>query len=70
MNIITAIIDKILFITYFISIFVVGRQAFLFIRFVNKSDGNQKYVISKHELFYLAVTLSVIITGVIKGIGI
>ena len=70
MNIITALIDKVLFISYFISIFVVGRHTFLFIRFINKSDGTQKYVLTKTQLLYLGLTLSVIITGVIKGIGI
>ena len=69
MSIITSLLDKILFILFFMAIFITGRHTFLFIRHVNKPDI-EKYTIARKELIYLGVALAIIMTTLFKGIGI
>ena len=69
MSIITQLLNKTLFVTFFLSFFVVIRHLFLFIRHMRKPEV-EKYVIARKEMVYLALALAFIITTIFKGIGI
>lgn len=62
------LIDKGLFLIFFMSCLFVFRQIFLFIRHLMNPEP-KAYEISHKNLYYTAVSLSIILTGIIKGIG-
>jgi len=69
MNIITSIIDKSMFILFFMSLFITGRHMFLFSRHLNKPEV-EKYTITRKELIYLGLALSFLLMTIFKGINI
>lgn len=68
MEILTALIDKALFVVFFMSCLIIIRQLFLFIRHLNKPEP-QSFEIDPKTLTYLAVSVAVILTTIFKGIG-
>jgi len=68
MEVLTTILDKSLFVMFFMSCLVILRQIFLFIRHLNNPEP-QIYSISQKALIYLGVAVAIILTSVIKGIG-
>ena len=68
MEVLTTILDKSLFVMFFMSCLVILRQIFLFIRHLNNPEP-QKYTISQKALIYLGVSVALILTSIIKGIG-
>jgi hypothetical protein len=69
MNVITSIIDKSMFILFFMSLFIVGRHVFLFSRHLNKPEAD-RYAINKKALIYFGVALSFLLMTIFKGISI
>jgi len=69
MNIITSIIDKSMFILFFMSLFITGRHIFLFSRHLNKPEA-EKYAITKKAMIYLGLALSFLLMTIFKGISI
>jgi hypothetical protein len=67
MDIITAIIDKSMFILFFMSLLIVGRHMFLFRQHLNKPEA-EKYAISKKALIYLGLAISLLLMTIFKGI--
>lgn len=66
---ITALLTKVLFVLFFISWLIILRHGFLFIsNFISAEP--KKYLLTKTELTYLAIAIGIIITDIIKGIGI
>lgn len=68
LTILTQILDKILFIGFFLSSLVIIRHIFLFIRHLNNPEP-KPYEINKKSLFYVGLSVAVLLTGIIKGIG-
>ncbi len=66
--ILTEILDKILFIGFFMSCLVIIRHIFLFIRHLNNPEP-KPYEVDKRSLFYIGLSVAVLLTGIIKGIG-
>lgn len=62
---ITLILDKIMYILFFLSLVNVLRHLFLF--FIKVSD-QKKYEITNISLFYLGLSVSYILTSLITGI--
>lgn len=69
MNIITQLLDKTLYVVFFMSLFNVIRHGFLFYRHISKPDF-EKYAIKPKEMLFLGLSLAFIITVIFKGIGI
>lgn len=69
MNIITQLLDKALYMMFFMSIFYIGRHIFLFSRHLKKPEP-EKYTLPKQDLLYLAISLAFIIMTIFKGINI
>jgi hypothetical protein len=68
MELLTTLVDKSLFVVFFMSCLIVLRQIFLFSRHLRNPEP-QKYTISTTNLIYLGLSIAVIITAIIKGIG-
>jgi hypothetical protein len=68
MDILTTLVDKSLFVIFFMSCLIILRQTFLFIRHLRNPEP-QKYTINMTALIYLGLSVAVILTAVIKGIG-
>jgi hypothetical protein len=62
------LLTKMLFILFFVSCLIVLRHGFLFVsNFINSEP--KKYGLTPIQLTYLAVAIGIIITDIIKGIG-
>jgi hypothetical protein len=68
LTILTEILDKVLFIGFFMACLVIIRQIFLFIRHLNNPEP-KPYEIDKLGLYYLGLSVAAVLTGIIKGIG-
>lgn len=68
MELLTILINKSLFVIFFMSCLVVIRQLFLFYRHLGNPEP-QKYTISTPSLIYLGLSVSIIITALITGVG-
>jgi hypothetical protein len=68
MDILTTLLDKSLFVIFFMACLVILRQTFLFIRHLRNPEP-QKYTISANALIYLGLSVAFILTALIKGIG-
>jgi preprotein translocase subunit Sec61beta len=68
LTILTQILDKTLFVGFFLSCLVIIRQIFLFIRHLNNPEP-KPYEIDKKTLFHIGLSIAVLLTGIIKGIG-
>ena len=68
MDILTTLLDKSLFVIFFMACLIILRQTFLFIRHLRNPEP-QKYTISISALIYLGLSVAVILTAIIKGIG-
>jgi hypothetical protein len=63
------ILNKLLYVIFFLSCFVIFRHGFIFIsNFIKPEPVKLKY--TSKDLVYIAISLSIIITSLIKGIGI
>ena len=62
------LIDKTLSVIFSMACLVVIRQIFLFIRHLNNPEPTP-YSIDKKSLFYLGLSVALIITSFLKGIG-
>jgi ABC-type proline/glycine betaine transport system permease subunit len=64
------ILNKILFLLFFLSCLNVIRHTFYILRGVKKSDEEvaNKYVLTKKELFLLGLSIAYILTCVFTGI--
>jgi hypothetical protein len=65
---ITNLIDKALFIIFFMACLVVIRTLFLFIRHLGNPEP-KPFVIENKNLFYLGLSVSIILMSIFKGIG-
>jgi hypothetical protein len=65
---ITNLIDKTLFIIFFMSCLVIIRTLFLFIRHLSNPEP-RPFVIESRNLFYLGLSVSIILMTIFKGIG-
>jgi preprotein translocase subunit Sec61beta len=64
----TLLINKILYIAFFISFIVIIRHGYLFS--VNlMSDEPKKYRLPNRELIYVCISLAVLLASILKGIG-
>jgi hypothetical protein len=61
------ILNKIVFILFFMSLLNVIRHSFLFT--INLIDS-KKYVLERDTLFYLGLSISMLLTSIINGIKI
>ena len=68
MDLLTTLVDKSLFVVFFMACLIVLRQVFLFSRHLRNPEP-QKYTITPTALVYLGVSVAVILTAIIKGIG-
>jgi preprotein translocase subunit Sec61beta len=68
MEILTSLIDKALFVAFFMSCLIIIRQLFLFVRHLNKPEP-QSFEINPKNLTYLAISVAIILTTIFKGIG-
>jgi len=62
------LLTKMLFILFFVSCLIVLRHGFLFVSNFISSEP-KKYRLTPIQLTYLAVSIGIIITDIIKGIG-
>ncbi len=62
------LINKVLFVVFFMACLVIIRQVFLFIRHLNNPEPTP-YSIDKKSLLYLGLSVAFILTSVLKGIG-
>jgi preprotein translocase subunit Sec61beta len=69
LEILVGIIDKLLFIGFFMSCLVIIRHVFLFIRHLNNPEP-KPYEIDKRNIYYIGLSVAIVLTGIIKGIGI
>jgi preprotein translocase subunit Sec61beta len=68
LTVLTEILNKILFIGFFMSCLVILRHIFLFIRHLNNPEP-KPYEINVRNLFYIGLSIAILLTGIIKGIG-
>lgn len=61
------ILNKIMYLLFFLSLINVVRHIFFFIIKIN---DNKKYVLDRMSLFYLGLSISMILTSVFTGIKI
>lgn len=69
MVIVCAIVTKILFVLYILSILNALRHLYVIVRMV-WSDEENSYKISPKSLVLLGISIAFVITGMINGIGI
>lgn len=62
------ILDKILFVGFFMALLIIIRHIFLFIRHLGNPEP-KPYQINENNLFYLGLSVAIILTGILKGIG-
>lgn len=62
------LVDKILFVGFFMACLVIIRHIFLFIRHLNNPEP-KPYEIDMKNLYYLGLSVAVVLSGIIKGIG-
>lgn len=67
-SIFNTLIDKMLFVIFFMACLLVIRQIFLFIRHLNNPEPTP-YSIDKKSLFYLGLSVALIIASLLRGIG-
>jgi preprotein translocase subunit Sec61beta len=60
-NLIKGVLDKILYIVFFMSTLVIIRNSFLFIKHLNKPEP-EPYTINPKALIYLGFAISIVIT--------
>ena len=68
MDILTTLLDKSLFVVFFMACLIVLRQVFLFTKHLSNPEP-QKYTINTKALIYFGLSIAVILTAIIKGIG-
>lgn len=61
------ILNKIMYILFFLSVVNVSRHLFLFLI---KISDQKKYEITNSSLFYLGLSISMILTSIVTGIKI
>jgi hypothetical protein len=59
------ILNKVMFILFFLSLLNVIRHSLLF---VIKINDDKRYVLEKLELFYLGLSISMLLTSIFSGI--
>ena len=59
------ILNKIIFVLFFLSLVNVIRHGFLF---TIKTSDNKKYILDRLSLFYLGLSISMILTSIFNGI--
>ena len=67
-SILNTLIDKTLFVVFFMACLVVIRQGFLFVRHLNNPEPTP-YSIGKTPLFHLGLSIAIILTAILNGIG-
>jgi len=62
------LINKILYIGFFVSLLVILRHAYLFTMNF-RSEQPKKYKLTNRELIYVCISLAVLLASIVKGIG-
>lgn len=62
------LINKILYVIFFLSCLVLIRHGFLFYRNYS-NDEPKKYTVSVRQLLYISLSVAIILMSVFKGIG-
>ena len=68
MALLALLLDKLLYVIFFLAWFVLIRHGFLFYRNYS-SDEPKRYTISSTQLLYIALSLATILMTIFKGIG-
>jgi hypothetical protein len=69
MLILQLLINKILYILFFISFLIIFRQGYLFIRNLIDEEP-KKIILTNKEMVYICVSLAILLASIFKGIGI
>jgi hypothetical protein len=67
-TILKELIDKLLFVGFFMAVLVIIRNAFLFGRHLTNPEP-QRYTISSKSLLYLGISVALVLSTLFKGIG-